>query len=79
MNHAIGDLRGRTIRSLFWQFLGVGGQRIVQLASPIVLSRLLHEDDIGLFVIVLSGNGIVESLTLFLGEQTTMSSERAAA
>ena len=72
------DLRRRTLRSLYWQLLGVGGQRIVQLTSQVVLARLLLPEDIGLFVIVLSGIGVVESLTLFLGEQATMSSERAA-
>jgi O-antigen/teichoic acid export membrane protein len=72
------DLRRRTIQSLFWQFLGVGGQRIVQLAGPIVLWRLLDEHDLGLFAIVLSGIGIVESLTTFVGEQTQIWSDRGA-
>jgi O-antigen/teichoic acid export membrane protein len=72
------DLRRRTIRSLFWQFLGVGGQRIVQLLGPIVLWRLLPETDLGLFAIVLSAIGIIESLTTFTGEQTSLWSQRGA-
>lgn len=73
-----GDLRRRTIQSLLWQFLGVGGQRIVQLAGPIVLWRLLDGEDLGLFAIVLSGIGIVESLTTFVGEQTQIWSDRGS-
>ncbi len=78
MNPAAGSLREKTIKSLFWQFLGVGGQRIVQLASPIVLWRVLDKVDLGLFAIVLSGIGVVESLTTFLGEQTSIWSDRGA-
>lgn len=78
MNSSGEELRRRTVQSLFWQFLGVGGQRIVQLASPIVLSRLLPPEDIGLFVIVLSGIGVVESLTAFMGEQSSIASDRGA-
>ncbi|MFY9345076.1 MAG: oligosaccharide flippase family protein, partial [Planctomycetota bacterium] len=72
------DLRGRTLRSLFWQFLGVGGQRVVQLIGPIVLWRLLDDVDLGLFAIVLAAIGVVESLTTFAGEQTSIWSERGA-
>lgn len=78
MTAADANLRQRTLRSLFWQFLGVGGQRIVQLAGPMALTRLLPQQDIGLFVIVLTGIGVVESLTVFVGDQTTISSQRAA-
>ncbi|MCA8951732.1 MAG: oligosaccharide flippase family protein, partial [Planctomycetes bacterium] len=72
------DLFGRTLASLFWQFLGVGGQRIVQLVAPIVLWRLLPETDLGLFAIVLAGIGVIESLTVFVGEQVSIWSDRGA-
>lgn len=72
------DLFGRTLTSLFWQFLGVGGQRVVQLIAPIVLWRLLPDTDIGLFAIVLAGIGVIESLTTFVGEQTSIWSDRGA-
>ncbi|MEO6597968.1 MAG: oligosaccharide flippase family protein [Planctomycetota bacterium] len=78
MNPASGDLRHRTVHSLFWQLLGVGGQRIVQLASPIVLSRLIPAEEIGLFGIVLAGIGAIEALTKFMGEETTIWSQRGA-
>lgn len=78
MSPADANLRQRTLRSLFWQFLGVGGQRIVQLIGPMALTRLLPPADIGLFVVVLTGIGVVESLTVFVGDQTTISSQRAA-
>ena len=70
------ELRRRTVHSLFWQLLGVGGQRVLQLAAPMVLARQIPTVDIGLFVIVLTGIGVVESLTLFMGEQTTISTQR---
>ena len=76
MSH--GDLRRRTIHSLFWQFLGVGGQRVVQILGPMVLWRTLDPKDIGLFVILLAGIGVVEALTAFMGEQSSISSERGA-
>ncbi len=76
MSH--GDLRRRTLHSLFWQFLGVGGQRVVQLLSPIVLSKLLPEGEIGLFVTVYAGIGVIEALTAFLGEQSSIASSRGA-
>lgn len=78
MNAHDAELRRRTVRSLFWQFLGVGGQRVVQLLQPMVVARQIPEGDIGLFVIVLTGIGVVESLTLFMGEQTTISSQSHA-
>ncbi len=78
MNAPASDLRQRTLHSLFWQFLGVGGQRVVQLLAPIVLAKQIPDVDIGLFIVVLTGIGVVESLTLFLGDQTTISSQRQA-
>lgn len=79
MNAPTTDLFGRTLRSLFWQFLGVGGQRVVQLIAPIALWRLLPDDsDIGLFAVVLSGIGVIESLTTFVGEQTMIWSNSGA-
>ncbi|MBM4060010.1 MAG: hypothetical protein FJ265_02790 [Planctomycetes bacterium] len=78
MSQPAGDLRRRTVQSLFWMFLGVGGQRIVQFLGPVALWRLLDDRDLGLFVIVLSGIGIVESLTTFVGEQTQIWSDRGA-
>ena len=71
------DLHKRTLKSLVWQGLSVGGQRVVQLLGPVVLARLLPREDIGLFVVLLMGIGVIESLTLFVGEQTTISSQRA--
>lgn len=70
------DLRKRTLTSLGWQFMGVGGQRIVQLAVPITMAHTIPKQDIGLFIVMLTGIGVVESLTLFVGEQTTISSQR---
>lgn len=72
------ELRQRTVTSLLWQSMGVGGQRVVQLAAPIALARMLPEDDIGLFGIVLAGIGAVEALTKFMGEETTIWSKRGA-
>lgn len=76
MNANDAELRRRTIQSLFWQLLGVGGQRVIQLIAPMVLARQIAPVDVGLFVLVLTGIGVVESLTLFMGEQTTISSQR---
>lgn len=70
------DLRARTLKSLGWQLLGVGGQRILQLGSFALLARLLPEEEVGLFVLLLVGIGVIESLTLFVGEQTTISSQK---
>ncbi|MFK7739159.1 MAG: oligosaccharide flippase family protein, partial [Planctomycetota bacterium] len=76
MSSAGSELRRRTLHSLGWQLLGVGGQRVVQLAGPMCLARLIpNENEIGLFVVLLMGIGIVEALTMFVGEQTTMSSQ----
>ena len=47
------DLRSRTLKSLGWQLLGVGGQRILQLGSFALLARLLPEEEVGLFVLLL--------------------------
>lgn len=76
MSQSTGSLRHRALRSLFWQLLGVGGQRVVQLAGPIVLWRLLEQHDLGLFAILLSAIGVLESLTTFSGDQTAIWSER---
>lgn len=73
-----GDLRQRTLNSLFWQFLGVGGQRVLQLLGPMVLWRVVPREDIGLFAIVLSAIGAIEALTVFTGEQTSIWSDRGA-
>jgi PST family polysaccharide transporter len=70
------DLRRKTVHGLFWQFLGVGGQRIIAIVAPIVIARTIAKDDIGLFAIVLTGIAVIESLTLFMGEQSTISSSR---
>ncbi len=70
------DLRRRTVHGLFWQFLGVGGQRVVALIAPIFIARTIAKDDVGLFAIVLTGIAVIESLTLFMGEQSTISSAR---
>tara|TARA_R110002072_G_scaffold46591_2_gene128905 strand:+ start:91975 stop:93471 length:1497 start_codon:yes stop_codon:yes gene_type:complete len=70
------DLRSRTLSSLGWQLCGVGGQRLLQLGSFMLLARLLPEKEIGLFIVLLTGIGVIESLTLFVGEQTTISSQR---
>ncbi|MFN7589469.1 MAG: oligosaccharide flippase family protein [Planctomycetota bacterium] len=73
-----GTLRQRTMKSLFWQLLGVGGQRAVVLVQPIVLARSgwITPTDVAAFVVVTVGIGIVEALTTFVGEQTTIVSER---
>ena len=77
MTQADGELRRKTLHGLVWQFLGVGGQRIVALVSLMVISRLITDQgDVSLFFIVLGGIAVVESLTLFMGEQSTISSER---
>src|SRR5262245_6561150 len=75
-----GDLRRRTIRSLGWQLVGVGGQRIVQILLPMATWRWLIDPDrdIGLFLGVLAGIGIIESLTTFVGEQSSIWSDRGA-
>lgn len=73
-----GTLRQRTLHSLFWQLLGVGGQRAIVLVQPIVLARSgwITPSDVAAFVAVTVGIGIVEALTMFVGEQTTIVSER---
>lgn len=77
MTLADGELRRKTLHGLVWQFLGVGGQRIVALVSLMVIARLITDPaDVSLFFIVLGGIAVVESLTLFMGEQSTISSER---
>ncbi len=76
MTHAPGELRRKTLRGLFWQFLAVGGQQVVQLVSIGVIARAIDPNDVGLFVILLTGIGLIESLTLFMGEQATISSPR---
>lgn len=75
-----GDLRQRTLRGLFWQFLGVGGQRVVQLMAPIALSRIFEDKpgELGLFAIVLACIGAIEALTKFMGEETTIWSQRGS-
>ncbi|MBL8728745.1 MAG: oligosaccharide flippase family protein [Planctomycetes bacterium] len=70
------DLRRKTVHGLFWQFLGVGGQRIVAMIPLTVIARAIDKDDVGLFAIVLTGIAVIESLTLFMGEQSTISSAR---
>ncbi|MBX3462440.1 MAG: oligosaccharide flippase family protein [Planctomycetes bacterium] len=72
------DLRRKTLHGLWWQFLGVGGQRIVALVAPIVIAHTIAKEDVSLFLIVLTGIGVVESLTMFMGEQSTISSSRGA-
>ena len=72
------DLRQRTMRSLGWQLLGAGGQRVIQFAGLAVLARLLDETDIGLFGIVLAGIASIEALTAFTGEQSQIHSSRGA-
>ena len=69
------DLRRRTVKSLFWQLLGVGGQRVVQMVSLAALWRLIPDTDLGLFFVLLTGIGVIEALTMFVGEQTTISSQ----
>jgi len=73
-----GDLRRRTLHSLFWQLLGVGGQRAIVLIQPMVLAKMewIKPPDVTAFVSVMVGMGIVEALTMFVGEQTTIVSER---
>jgi PST family polysaccharide transporter/lipopolysaccharide exporter len=73
-----GDLRQRAMRSLAWQFLGVGGQRVVKVLEIVLLWRVLDEPDVnmGLFIGVLAGIGVIESLTTFVGEQTSIWSDR---
>lgn len=71
------DLRRRTIQGLFWQFLGVGGQQVVQLATLMALTRIFTDDtgELGLFAIVLACIGAFEALTKFMGEETTIWSQ----
>ena len=76
MNQKDRDLRSRTLSSLGWQLCGVGGQRLLQLVSFMLLARQLPKPEIGLFILLLTGIGVIESLTLFVGEQTTISSQR---
>ncbi len=70
------SLRQRTLKSLGWQLLGAGGQRVVQFVGLAVLARLLDERDIGLFGIVLAGIASIEALTAFTGEQSQIHSDR---
>lgn len=72
------DLRRKTVHGLFWQFLGVGGQRLIAIVAPMVIARTIPQPDVGLFAIVLTGIAVIESLTLFMGEQSTISSSRGA-
>jgi len=76
MNAPHGDLRKKTVRGLIWQFMGVGGQQIMTLVGMSVISRNLDLPDVSLFAILLTGIGMLESLTLFMGEQSTIASPR---
>lgn len=77
MTEPDGDLRRKTLHGLVWQFLGVGGDRILGLVSYMVIARLITDQgDVALFFVVLGGIAVVESLTLFMGEQSTISSAR---
>lgn len=78
MNDQAPDLRRKTIHGLVWQFMGVGGQQAMTLIAMSVIARSLDQPDIGLFVVLLTGIGLVESLTLFMGEQSTIASPRGA-
>lgn len=70
------ELRRKTLHSLLWQLLGVGGQRVVTLVQFMFVARLVPTEDAGLFVGVLMSIGVLEALTMFVGEQTTISSQR---
>ena len=72
------ELRSRTIRSLGWQLLGIGGQRAIQFAGLAAYARLVDEHDIGLFGIVMAATAAVEALTAFAGEQSQIHSARGA-
>jgi len=76
MTDADHDFRRRILRSLLWQLMGVGGQRILQLAGWAVVTRQIPKADVGLNAVLLVGIGVIESLTLFVGEQSTISSKR---
>lgn len=76
MNAPHGELRQKTVRGLVWQFMGVGGQQIMTLVGMSVISRNLDLPDVSLFAILLTGIGMLESLTLFMGEQSTIASPR---
>jgi PST family polysaccharide transporter/lipopolysaccharide exporter len=75
---SLGDLRQRTFQGLAWQFVGMGGQRVVQFVGIAAMAWLLPPQDIGLFGIVLVGIAAVEALTAFLGEQSQIHSPRGA-
>ncbi|MBL8753630.1 MAG: oligosaccharide flippase family protein [Planctomycetes bacterium] len=72
------DLRRKTLHSLFWQLLGVGGQRVVQFVGIAALWRIVEERDLGLFAILLSAIGVLESLTTFVGDLTSIWSKHGA-
>ncbi len=70
------DLHKRTATGILWQALGVGGQRLVQLAGFAVLARLLPEAEIGTFGVLLAAIAAIEALTFFAGEQSQIHSRR---
>src|SRR5206468_2448451 len=55
-----------------------GGRRFVQFAGLAAIARLLAEQDIGLFGIVLATIAAIEALTAFTGEQSQIHSARGA-
>lgn len=78
MSQPATDLRTKTLHSLIWQFMGVGGQQVMTLISMRIISRTIDKPDVGLFAILVAGIGMVEALTVFAGEQSTIASPRGA-
>jgi len=76
MSTVASTLRQRTVRSLTWQLLGVGGQQGVAFAQSVVLAHVLLKEDIGLAIKVGAVIAGVEALTAFTGEQSQIWSAR---
>lgn len=57
------NLRGRILRSLFFQFIAKGGERILRLVVLALLARVLSQDDFGLMAAVAAALAAIEALT----------------
>ncbi len=70
------NLRGRILRSLFFQFIAKGGERILRLVVLAILARVLSQDDFGLMAAVAAALAAIEALTFLPTESAITASHR---
>lgn len=78
MTHTIEhhNLRARIVRSLFFQFIAKGGERILRLVVLAVLARILSQDDFGLMAAVAAALAAIEAITFLPTESAITASPR---